>query len=56
MIAVGSRLQDFTTGSHSLFTHAEVIAINANALDALKHRGPLLEADARLALDAFVAH
>ncbi|BCF96525.1 3D-(3,5/4)-trihydroxycyclohexane-1,2-dione acylhydrolase (decyclizing) [Paraburkholderia sp. PGU19] len=52
VLAVGTRLQDFTTGSNTLFTHARVIGINANAFDAIKHRGCIVQADARLALDA----
>ena len=52
VLAVGTRLQDFTTGSNTLFTHAKVIGINANAFDAIKHRGCIVQADARLALEA----
>ncbi|MDR7004404.1 3D-(3,5/4)-trihydroxycyclohexane-1,2-dione acylhydrolase (decyclizing) [Paraburkholderia strydomiana] len=52
VLALGTRLQDFTTGSNTLFTQADVIGINANAFDALKHRAQVVEADARLALDA----
>ncbi|MGF6700322.1 3D-(3,5/4)-trihydroxycyclohexane-1,2-dione acylhydrolase (decyclizing) [Paraburkholderia sp. MM5496-R1] len=52
VLALGTRLQDFTTGSNTLFTQADVIAINANGFDALKHRGFVVEADVKLALDA----
>ncbi|MBN3765544.1 3D-(3,5/4)-trihydroxycyclohexane-1,2-dione acylhydrolase (decyclizing) [Burkholderia sp. Ac-20365] len=52
VLAVGTRLQDFTTGSNTLFAKAQVIGINANAFDGLKHRGCIVQADARLALDA----
>ncbi|MCO4883183.1 3D-(3,5/4)-trihydroxycyclohexane-1,2-dione acylhydrolase (decyclizing) [Paraburkholderia caribensis] len=52
VLAVGTRLQDFTTGSNTLFTQAQVIGINANAFDAIKHRGCIVQADARLALIA----
>ncbi|NIF93316.1 thiamine pyrophosphate-dependent enzyme, partial [Burkholderia sp. Cy-637] len=55
VIAVGTRLQDFTTGSNTLFANTAVIGINANAFDALKHRALAVEADARLALDALGA-
>ncbi|WP_323120866.1 3D-(3,5/4)-trihydroxycyclohexane-1,2-dione acylhydrolase (decyclizing) [Burkholderia alba] len=55
VIAVGTRLQDFTTGSNTLFPQAAVIGINANAFDALKHRAAIVESDARLALDALSA-
>ncbi|MGG1944025.1 3D-(3,5/4)-trihydroxycyclohexane-1,2-dione acylhydrolase (decyclizing) [Trinickia sp. NRRL B-1857] len=52
VIAVGTRLQDFTTGSNTLFTQAHVVGINANAFDALKHRATTVLSDARAALDA----
>ncbi|PXW16836.1 3D-(3,5/4)-trihydroxycyclohexane-1,2-dione acylhydrolase (decyclizing) [Paraburkholderia caballeronis] len=52
VLAVGTRLQDFTTGSNSLFPHARVIGVNANGFDALKHGGLAVQADARLALAA----
>jgi 3D-(3,5/4)-trihydroxycyclohexane-1,2-dione acylhydrolase (decyclizing) len=52
VIAVGSRLQDFTTGSHSMFGGAELLSINVNRFDALKWRGGELVADARSGLDA----
>lgn len=51
VIAIGSRLQDFTTGSRSLFA-APVLGINVLASDARKCGGTTLVADARLALDA----
>jgi 3D-(3,5/4)-trihydroxycyclohexane-1,2-dione acylhydrolase (decyclizing) len=52
ILAVGTRLQDFTTGSNSLFTKARLVSLNANALDASKARGLPLQADARLGLEA----
>lgn len=52
VIAVGTRLQDFTTGSNTLFARADVIGINANAFDALKHRASTVLGDARATLDA----
>ncbi|MFM0051396.1 3D-(3,5/4)-trihydroxycyclohexane-1,2-dione acylhydrolase (decyclizing) [Caballeronia grimmiae] len=52
VLAVGTRLQDFTTGSNTLFTQARLVAINANPFDALKQHAAAIEADARLALDA----
>jgi 3D-(3,5/4)-trihydroxycyclohexane-1,2-dione acylhydrolase (decyclizing) len=52
VLAVGTRLQDFTTGSHSLFTHAKLINLNVNGLDAIKLRGLALLADARSGLQA----
>ncbi|MFM0591747.1 3D-(3,5/4)-trihydroxycyclohexane-1,2-dione acylhydrolase (decyclizing) [Paraburkholderia dilworthii] len=52
VIAVGTRLQDFTTGSHSLFPHARVLAINANLFDTLKCDALAICSDAAPALDA----
>ena len=51
VIAVGSRLQDFTTGSHSMFGDAKLLSINVNRFDALKWRAGELIADARSGLD-----
>ncbi len=54
VLAVGSRLQDFTTGSWALFRHAErrLIGLNVQPFDAGKrHMLPLL-ADAREGLAA----
>ena len=33
IIAVGTRLQDFTTGSHTLFPQAKIVAINVGAFE-----------------------
>jgi 3D-(3,5/4)-trihydroxycyclohexane-1,2-dione acylhydrolase (decyclizing) len=55
VLAVGTRLQDFTTGSNTLFAQAGIIGINANAFDALKQGALSVEADARLALNALSA-
>ena len=52
VLAVGTRLQDFTTGSHSMFTQARLVSLNVNAFDALKWRGTQVVADAKLGLDA----
>lgn len=52
VIAVGTRLQDFTTGSNTLFVQASVIGINANAFDALKHHATSICGDVRATLDA----
>jgi 3D-(3,5/4)-trihydroxycyclohexane-1,2-dione acylhydrolase (decyclizing) len=54
VIAVGTRLSDFTTGSNSLFLQARVIGINALVGDALKHDGLPLIADARVALETLI--
>jgi len=55
VLAVGTRLQDFTTGSHALFSQAALLSLNVQALDAAKWNGQALVADAReglLQLDA----
>ena len=46
VLAVGTRLSDFTTGSHSLFPQAKIVAINVNAFDALKWRADAVQGDA----------
>lgn len=51
VIAVGTRLQDFTTGSRTLFT-APILGINVQPYDAAKHGAASLVADARVALQA----
>jgi len=52
VLAIGTRLQDFTTGSHSLATQARLVSLNVNVFDALKWRGVELRADARHGLEA----
>jgi 3D-(3,5/4)-trihydroxycyclohexane-1,2-dione acylhydrolase (decyclizing) len=52
ILGVGTRLQDFTTGSNSLFTKARLVSLNLNPFDATKARGIPLQADARLGLEA----
>jgi 3D-(3,5/4)-trihydroxycyclohexane-1,2-dione acylhydrolase (decyclizing) len=54
VLCVGTRLSDFTTGSHSLFQHPDVrfVTINVNAADAHKLDAVPVVADAREALDA----
>jgi 3D-(3,5/4)-trihydroxycyclohexane-1,2-dione acylhydrolase (decyclizing) len=48
VIAIGTRLQDFTTGSWSVFSpDARFIALNAGRFDATKHRALAIVADAR---------
>jgi 3D-(3,5/4)-trihydroxycyclohexane-1,2-dione acylhydrolase (decyclizing) len=55
VLAVGTRLQDFTTGSNTLFAAASLVGINANAFDAMKQGALSVEADAGPALDALSA-
>ncbi len=50
VLAIGTRLQDFTTGSHSLFTDARILSLNVQLLDARKRHGVALLADARAGL------
>ena len=57
VIGVGTRFQDFTTGSWSLFAHPgrKLISINVAAYDAMKHGAEPLCADADVALKALLA-
>lgn len=56
IVAVGTRLQDFTTGSWTAFDKkAQFIAINAARHDAGKHRSMPVVGDAKLALVALGA-
>ncbi|MCB6185425.1 3D-(3,5/4)-trihydroxycyclohexane-1,2-dione acylhydrolase (decyclizing) [Leeia sp. TBRC 13508] len=52
ILAVGTRLQDFTTSSNSLFTQAKVISLNVNPFDTVKWRAQEFLADAGLGLTA----
>ena len=49
VIAVGTRLQDFTTGSWTIFRNEAVrfVGINVAGFDAIKHRGLAVVGDAR---------
>lgn len=53
VIGLGTRFQDFTTGSWSLFKNParRILAINVQAYDAGKHGAISLVADARVALE-----
>jgi 3D-(3,5/4)-trihydroxycyclohexane-1,2-dione acylhydrolase (decyclizing) len=52
ILAVGTRLQDFTTGSWTLFQSSKktIIGLNTQAFDATKHRALPLVSDARVGL------
>jgi 3D-(3,5/4)-trihydroxycyclohexane-1,2-dione acylhydrolase (decyclizing) len=54
VLAVGTRLQDFTTGSWSVFRNErmKLIALNVGSYDATKHLALPLVADARRGLEA----
>jgi len=53
VIAIGTRLSDFTTASKTAFQNPDVrfVNINVNETDAFKHGGLPLIADARVALE-----
>ncbi|MFV0358999.1 3D-(3,5/4)-trihydroxycyclohexane-1,2-dione acylhydrolase (decyclizing) [Tropicimonas sp.] len=51
IIGVGTRLQDFTTGSRTLFPQATLVSINVQPYDAAKHGAAGLVSDARVALE-----
>jgi 3D-(3,5/4)-trihydroxycyclohexane-1,2-dione acylhydrolase (decyclizing) len=53
VIAVGTRLQDFTTGSWALFKNPKrrIVGLNVQAFDATKHNAVPLVADARVGLE-----
>lgn len=52
VIGVGTRLQDFTTGSRTLFNeNATLVSINIHGYDAAKHASESLVADAKIALE-----
>ncbi len=50
VFAIGTRLQDFTTGSHALFAKAQLLSLNVQAFDAGKWSGAALVADAKVGL------
>ena len=54
ILAVGTRLQDFTTGSWALFEDPDVrfVSINTAGWDAHKHRALPIIGDARVSLEA----
>lgn len=54
VLAVGSRLQDFTTGSWALFKAdgVKIVGLNAQVFDAGKHSALPLVADAKAGLEA----
>ena len=52
ILAIGTRLQDFTTGSRALFGTAKLVALNVAGFDAAKHHAQPLLADAKAGLAA----
>ncbi len=57
VLSVGSRLQDFTTGSWSVFSNPDVkmVGINAAAYDAGKKGAMVVQADAKVGLEELSA-
>lgn len=56
ILAIGTRLQDFTTGSWTCFSaEAQFVSINAARYDALKHRSVAVVGDAKVAMEDLVA-
>ena len=57
VLAIGTRLQDFTTGSWSIFRNDDMklVAINAARFDAHKHRALPVVGDARIGIEAIDA-
>jgi 3D-(3,5/4)-trihydroxycyclohexane-1,2-dione acylhydrolase (decyclizing) len=54
IVAIGTRLMDFTTGSWTLFNHdAKFISINAARWDATKHRALAVVGDAKETVEEF---
>ena len=52
VLAIGSRLGDFATGSRTVFPQARLIALNVASFDAVKHGAVALVADARRGIEA----
>ena len=57
VVGIGTRLQDFTTGSRALFARPEttLVQVNAGAQDAAKHGALPVVGDARVVLEALAA-
>ncbi len=57
VIGIGTRFQDFTTGSWALFKNPgrKILSINVQPFDAYKHGAMHLVCDARVAIDALGA-
>ena len=56
ILSIGTRLQDFTTGSWTCFAHdAQFISINAARYDATKHRAVAVVGDAKVTMEELSA-
>ena len=57
IIAIGTRLGDFITGSRTLFnSEAILLSINVSAYDSIKHRALSLVGDAKLTLNTLMKY
>lgn len=57
IIAIGTRLGDFITGSRTLFnSEATLLSINVCAYDSIKHRALSIVGDAKLTLKTLMKH
>jgi 3D-(3,5/4)-trihydroxycyclohexane-1,2-dione acylhydrolase (decyclizing) len=52
VVGIGTRLQDFTTGSRSLFADSTLYQVNVQPFDAHKHDAQAVVGDARLVIEA----
>jgi 3D-(3,5/4)-trihydroxycyclohexane-1,2-dione acylhydrolase (decyclizing) len=55
VVAVGTRLADFTSGSRTVFGNARLVSLNAGPFDAAKHGAQPLVADALAGLEVLDA-
>jgi 3D-(3,5/4)-trihydroxycyclohexane-1,2-dione acylhydrolase (decyclizing) len=55
IIGIGTRLQDFTTGSRSLFPETRLFQVNVQAFDAHKHGAEAVVGDALTVIEALGA-
>jgi 3D-(3,5/4)-trihydroxycyclohexane-1,2-dione acylhydrolase (decyclizing) len=55
VFTIGTRLQDFTTGSHALFAKAKLLSLNVQHFDAGKWSGTALVADAKVGIEQLTA-
>jgi 3D-(3,5/4)-trihydroxycyclohexane-1,2-dione acylhydrolase (decyclizing) len=55
VVALGTRMQDFTTGSWTIFQNpaVRILSVNVQAYDAVKHGSLAVVCDAKIALQAF---
>lgn len=58
IVAIGTRLQDFTTGSRALFARPDqqLFQVNVAAFDAVKHGAQAVVGDAHVVLEALLAN